>query len=229
MCTLFSRREGRDTMRFIYSLSLHVWAHTECERVLHRDLRSVFTNLKGTLMWLSLMHKKHVVFRFFHNFLQLQEICIPAHWTALFPQMFLYSTLLHSAFCHHSAYTNHSWDKKKNQGWGVLWHFIGLLIFLSHISPPDFLSDVWNSCSSFWRSIVCDKGFCLLSSTSLLVSTDFFYNNVGLLFYSSRLLFVFNERKALHHNFWLKRSIHAYSSSMKQVYGRDWIKNFSDG
>lgn len=50
---------------------------------------------------------KQNLFFLYHNYLQLQKVCIPSHRTSRFPQRFCYGPLLHSALSCHSAITYH--------------------------------------------------------------------------------------------------------------------------
>lgn len=54
----------------------------------------------------------------YHNYLQLQEVCIPSHRTSRFPQRFRHGPLLHSALSCHSAITYHRWENRtRNTVW----------------------------------------------------------------------------------------------------------------
>lgn len=106
MLTLFPRTEVKtETSRF--SPHLPAWLNL-CVSLAPWCFHTRHLRGKTECWWYCFSCKERSFV--FHKYLQLQETCIPSQWTALFLVKSWYSMRLHSAFCHHSAITNHLWE-----------------------------------------------------------------------------------------------------------------------
>lgn len=115
----------------------------------------------------------------FHSWLQLQDICIPSHWTSLFP----WGLTLHSAFYRHRAISSRC---PGSSSWTfTFWTFSRFLPTSFECFPlPYFLSDLWKDPKANQRKLQ-QNVYNSVHSKNLEIST-WVYNLLALKGYAGK-------------------------------------------